>query len=251
MPLRIRGGLLLALLMACWTAAAGNPLRLATFDYPPYMMPDGRGGMTGPAVRIVRMAFARAGYPVAIEGVPILRGRALMIAGSVDGYFSIKANAERRRTMRFPLQPLLLQDTVIFVRRDAALHFNGHFSSLADARIGVVSNVSYGARFDRALRAGRFRQVDYAVDHGVNFRKLLAGRVDAVVCSRQVGQYYLKQLHAVDTVVVSGPTVETTASYLVFGRGNDYAAVIAGLDRALVSMRADGSLDRLLADVNR
>lgn len=251
MPLRIRAGLLLALLCACWSAAAGTPVRLATFVYPPYMMADGHGGVSGPAVRIVRMAFARAGYPVSIAVYPIQRGRALLVAGSVDGYFTIRSNPERRRAMRFPHQPLLLQDTVFFVRRDAALHFNGHFSSLADAHIGVVSNVSYGPRFDRALRAGRFRQVDYAVDHEVNFRKLLAGRVDAVVCSRQVGQYYLRQLHAVDAVVVSGPPVEATESYLVFGRGTDYTDVIAGLDRALADMREDGSLDRLLAGVNQ
>lgn len=72
----------------------------------------------------------------------------------------------------------------------------------------MVSATSYGSRFDAAVRAGAIARLEPVTNHGANFRKLIAGRVDAVICSRLVGLYYLGLLGGVDAVEISGPVVE-------------------------------------------
>lgn len=221
-------------------------LRLATLEYPPYITLTAQGPQ-GLAVNIVNTAFARLGQPVHIAFYPISRGQFLLQSGGVDGFFSIKKTQAREREFLFPQEALFRQDYVFFVRRDSPWRFNGSFDALADARIGVVGRTSYGERFDRAAQAGRFHRLDVAASHDMNFRKLLAGRVDAVICSRLVGVYYLKSLNGLELAGVSGPPVETTSSYLVFGRQKDFAPLARRLDRVLRGMAQDGTLARLAA----
>lgn len=224
--------------------AAERPLRLATLEYPPYIS-DTEQGAQGLAVDIVNAAFSRIGRSIKIEFYPIARGQYRLLSGEADAFFSIKKTSEREQSMLFTQKSLISQDYLFFVRKDSRWKFDGRFDSLADARIGVVSATSYGSRFDKAAQAGRFRLLDAAADHETNFRKLLAGRVDAVICSRLVGLYYLGVLNGLHEAATSGPAVETTLSYLVFTRKKDYTALARQFDQALESMERDGTLERL------
>jgi len=235
----------LMLLVAMSPCRAAEPtLRLATLEYPPYIVNDA-GGVQGLAVDVVRAVFARMKQPVTISLFPVSRGLHLLQSGEMDGFFSIKKTPEREKSLLFPRQALFRQDYVFFVRPHSAWNFDGDFRSLSGARIGVVRMTSFGSRFDAAAQAGRFGRVDWAASHIMNFRKLLAGRVDAVICSRLVGLYYLKQLNQPNGAVVSGPPVETVSSYLAFGRQKDFSGLALRFDQALESMALDGSLARL------
>ncbi|WP_051229149.1 substrate-binding periplasmic protein [Paludibacterium yongneupense] len=244
--MRISGRLAaIALILASIPAlAADAPLLLATLEFPPYISDTGQGAQ-GLAVSIVKAVFTRIGTPVRIVFYPITRGQSLVLSGDVDGFFSIKKTPEREQGMLFPQEALFRQDFVFFVRKNSSWHFDGNLDSIAAARIGVVGKTSYGERFDSAVKAGRFRLLDTAVSHEMNFRKLLAGRVDAVICSRLVGLYFLRILNAADAVNISGPTVDTTSSYLAFTRKKDFTQLARRFDQALDDMEHDGTLERL------
>ena len=224
--------------------AADRTIRLATLEYPPYITHTEQGAQ-GLAVDIAGAAFARIGQPIAIEFYPIARGQQKLLNGEVDGYFSIKKTAEREKSMLFTQRALISQDYVFFVRKDSRWRFDGSFDSAVNAAIGVVDATSYGSRFDRAAQAGMFRKLDSTSHHETNFRKLLARRVDAVICSRLVGLHYLALLNGLSDVEISGPAVDTTYSYLAFTRKRDNAALADQLDRALAHMEQDGTLRRL------
>lgn len=224
--------------------AADPPLRLATLEYPPYISNTEQGAQ-GLTVDIVKTAFSRIGQPVKIEFYPITRGQYMLLNGEVDGFFSIKKTPEREKTMRFPQKALMKQDYVFFVRKDSPWRFSGDFDSLADARIGIVNTTSYGSRFDSAAQTGKFKKLDPATDYVMTFRKLLAGRVDAVICSRLVGLYYLRTLDTQNEAEISGPTVETTVSYLAFTIQKDFTRLARQFDQAMESMEQDGTLTRL------
>ena len=245
---RSRSGLcalLFALLLFCQQGmATDSTIRLATLEYPPYITNTDQGAQ-GLAVDIVAAAFARVGRPIKIDFYPIARGQQKLLSGEVDGYFSIKKTPEREKSMLFTQRALISQDYVFFVRKGSRWRFDGSFDSLLDSAIGVVYATSYGSRFDRAAQAGMFRKLDTTVNHETNFRKLLARRVDAVICSRLVGLHYLALLNGLNDVEISGPAVDTTYSYLAFTRKRDYAALADQLDRALANMEQDGTLRRL------
>ena len=166
--------------------------------------------------------------------------------GQADAFFSIKKTLEREQTMLFTQRALMSQDYVFFVRKGTSRRFTGRFDSLADVRIGVVSATSYGSRFDAAVQAGAFKRLEPVTSHETNFRKLLAGRIDAVICSRLVGLYYLDLLNGIDEVDIGGPIVETTFSYLVFTKQRDFTALSQQFDQALDAMEHDGTLKRMI-----
>ena len=224
--------------------AAETPLRLATLEYPPYIMNTDQGPQ-GLAVDIVRTAFSRIGRPIKTELFPVARGQIRLLSGDADAYFSIKKTPERERDMLFPQKTLMTQDYVFFVNKNSRWRFSGSFDSLDNAFIGVVIATSYGSRFDAAVKAGTFRKLETVASHESNFRKLLARRVDVVICSRLVGLYYLEMLNGLNSVEISGPTVETTSSYLVFTRKKDYTELSQQFDQALENMERDGTLKRL------
>ena len=224
--------------------AADTALKLATLEYPPYITNTAQGAK-GLAVDIVNTAFSRIGQPIMIEFFPVARGQIRVLNGEADGYFSIKKTPERVQDMLFTQKALMTQDYVFFVRKDSGWRFTGSFDSLENARIGVVIATSYGSRFDDAVRAGTLAKPEQVNTHESNFRKLLAGRVDAVICSRLVGLYYLGLLNGLNDVEISGPTVETTVSYLAFTRKKDYTALSLQFDQALERMEQDGTLKHL------
>ena len=227
---------------ANWASAA--ELRLATLEYPPYIMNTDHGAR-GLTIDIVSAAFARIGQPISIDFFPIARGQQKLLSGEVDAFFSIKKTAEREQSMRFTERALMSQDYLFFVRKDSRWRFDGDFAALADARIGVVNATSYGSRFDNAAKANVFRKLDLAADHQTNFRKLMARRIDMVICSRLVGLHYLAELDELNEIVASGPPVETTLSYLAFTRIRDFSELSGEFDRALAEMERDGTLARL------
>lgn len=233
----------------CLTGVSGAaervPLRLATLEYPPYITETERGAQ-GLVVDVVNAAFARIDQPIQIEFFPVARGQHRLLNGQVDAFFSIKKTAEREQTMLFTQKALMSQDYVFFVRKGSPRRFNGNLESMADASIGLVIATSYGSRFDAAAQAGTFKKLEPVTSHEANFRKLLAGRVDAVICSRLVGLYYLDRLAALKDVEIGGPVVETTVSYLAFSRQKDFSALAGKFDSALEALERDGSLKKML-----
>ena len=226
-------------------AAERVPLRLVTLEYPPYITETERGAQ-GLVVDVVNAAFARIGQPIQIEFFPVARGQQRLLNGQADAFFSIKRTAEREQTMFFTQKALMRQDYVFFVRKGEHRRFNGSLESMADTSIGLVIATSYGSRFDAAVKAGTFKKLDPATSHETNLRKLIAGRVDAVICSRLVGLYYLDRLAELKNVEIGGPVVETTFSYLAFSRQKDFSALAGKFDEALEAMERDGSLRRML-----
>lgn len=229
--------------------AVAQPLQLATYDYPPYMhadiSPAPPGEHPGPVVELVQEAFRRTGTEINITFYPFQRAKRLVEIGDASGLFTLKKTAERERQYVFSKEPLLLQDYVLYVVQDSALSFDGDLDKLQPASLGIVEATSYGSRFDDYIQSLPAARRDYSNSHEANFRKLIAGRVQMIACSRAVGDLILKRLGAAQKVKVIGPPVETAASYMMFNPAATPAAVITQFDAQLRAMRRDGSSQRI------
>ncbi|WP_417070614.1 substrate-binding periplasmic protein [Niveibacterium terrae] len=226
-------------------AADQAPVRLATFEYPPYAFQAGASAQ-GLSADLVREAFARMGRRVSIEFYPLNRGLKLLEAGEVSGFFTIKKTPERIAKFVFPHKPMIRQDYVFFIRKGSRVSFTGSFADLSAATIGVVMSTSYGQRFDEAAARGAFAKIEAAASYEQIFRMLVGERVDAVICSRLVGLEFIRRIGATGRVEISGPPVETTLSYLAFTAKKADAALAPAFDKAMEAMERDGSLNRIL-----
>jgi len=223
--------------------AQDKPIVLASFDYPPFME-MANGLPSGIMVEVITEAFRRAGTPVEITLYPLGRNFMMVDAGEVDGMFTVKKNPERIATYVFSREPLLTQDYVIFVARDSKLKFDGKLEELGSQLIGVVRDTSYGQVFDSAVRDGTLKRLDSTLTHESNFRKLLLHHVDAVVSSKIVGLSILKRLNASEQAKIIGPSLETTQSYVMFGRKVN-PSIVQSFDKAIANMRSDGTFNKI------
>jgi polar amino acid transport system substrate-binding protein len=227
-------------------AAQPTSLKFATIEYPPFIHQNGDSA-EGETIDTVTEIFSRIGITLKIAFYPAARGLKMVSDGDADAFFTLKKNAERETTMLFPKEPLIRQDFVLFVLKDSKVSFNGNLSEMKNVNIGVVNKTSYGSLFDSAVKKGEFKKLDIAQNFEASFKKLLAGRVDAVISSRDNGNHILKTLGAgAETKVkVTGPPVQTVASYLAFTKVRNYKELANSFDKIINEMKKDGTIDKI------
>lgn len=161
-------------------------LRLASLEWLPYagrVLPQG-----GLSAAVAKAVAARMGYAVEVDYLPWKRA---MLAGSgpgFAGYFPAYHTAKRARECHFSAS-IGHSRVGLAVRAGQPLHWQT-LDDLVGNHLGVVLGYSNGKRFDAMVKQGKL-SVDYSATDAVNLRKLLAGRVDAVVIDHGALRYLL------------------------------------------------------------
>jgi polar amino acid transport system substrate-binding protein len=212
--------------------AQQNIITLATLEYPPFIYSDGNQ-VKGPIVDKVVTVFDKLGIKVNLQILPIARGLLMVKNGEVDGFFSLKKTPERENDLLFTTVPLVTQRFVFFIHKSLNLHWNGNLEELKNYRIGVVSKTSYGPIFDKCIKNGILTNIDEAQSFELNIKKLIAGRIDLVINSYDVGEYLIKKLGAENQIIAIEPPIDTINSYLAFTRKRDYASLATNFDNIL------------------
>jgi polar amino acid transport system substrate-binding protein len=202
--------------------------------------------VAGSAVELVRQAFDRMGETVTVQVLPWPRVLRMVQDGEADGFFTSYRLPERERWADFCKEELAPQEISLFKQKAATIAYHGDLAQLSGLSIGVVSQVSYGVRFDRELRNGVFAQVAESVDGETNFRQLLSGRVDLVASNRLGAKYILARMGRTAEVAELGPPLERLSSYLAFSKRRQLGALRDRFDRELRRMKADGTWARIL-----
>lgn len=209
--------------------AQPNNLLIATLEYPPFIYSDGNQ-VKGPIADKVINIFGKLGINVTIEILPIARGLLMVENGEADAYFSLKKTPERERNMLFTSVPLIQQPFVFFVNKNSEIRWNGNFEDIKNHKIGVVSKTSYGKIFDDSVKKGIFSNIEESQSFELNIKKLIAGRIDLVINSYDVGEHLIKKLGAENKVITLSPPIETINSYLAFTKAKDYSYLAERFD---------------------
>ncbi|MES2069672.1 MAG: transporter substrate-binding domain-containing protein [Pseudomonadota bacterium] len=157
-------------------------MRLASLEWSPYVgshMPD--GGLTAAAAKAVASA---AGYQTRIDYLPWSRA---MQAGSDDpgyaGYFPAYYLPEREKHCYFS-SALGNSSNGFAYLKSRPLQWST-LTDLKDIKIGTVQDYANDRYFDALVRQGDLH-TDVAPSDISNVRKLLAGRVQAIVIDKAV-----------------------------------------------------------------
>ncbi len=236
---------LLALLLAPGLAAPGDaPARvvtLATLDWPPYVGPDLPA--QGCVAAVAREALARSGLEARFVFLPWRRAREATLAGHYDGYLPAYADAESGRkalcTRPFPGGPLAL-----FTRSESEWRYTG-IESLRGLRVGVV----LGYRNTRQIDHTPWLALNRSPDDLTNLCALLAGRVDVAVADAYVAAHLAPELAGEKCDLRLAAVLEDKALTVCFPRLlPDHEALARAFAQGMDSMRADGTLERLLRE---
>lgn len=236
--------LLFCLLAAPWARA--ETITLSNGEWLPYLsesLPH-----YGIVSRIVSEAFALEGITVQYVFRPWPRAYAEAQRGLVNGslVWSVGPAATERAREFLSSDTVLEAQSVFFHRK--GYHFKWtRDADLAGLRIGGVAGYEY--RFEDVPGV----HLDRAPNEELNLRKLLAGRVDVVAASLDVGRYILRtrfkpEEAAVITVAAVG---RGSTQYRLIMRRADAAnaGYIERFNRGLRKLKESGKYDQYMADL--
>ena len=164
--------------------------------------------------------------------------------GQADGIFTYFKNPQREEFALFGKEPVVTQTISLWVLKDSKIEFSGDLSKLQPYSFGVVNTVSYGERFDTAVKYELLHtDVAHSIESCIN--KLLAGRTDIWVSNRFGAIHELKRLGKLDQVKELKLPVQEVPAYVGFSRLHNHTALRDAFDQALVNLKHTGAYDRL------
>ena len=239
--LRLSRAVALIVLLLLGPTVAAERLRLVADAWPPFT--DATLVNGGLATDIVSTALARAGYASDFEQVPW--ARALMGVG--DGRYDVLINAwyDEARTQLGQFSAEYLLNRVRFIkRRDDPIEFQ-NLQQLHDYPVAVVRGYAYSADFDADPQLQKVPVHNFAMA----VRMLAARRVRLTVEDEYVARFYLaRESPRVRSAVefLPKPLSENSLHILVSLKNPRHEQIVAGFDREISKMKADGSYARLL-----
>ena len=239
--LRLSRAVALLVLLLLVPTVAAERLRLVADAWPPFTDATLLNG--GLATDIVSTALARAGFASDFEQVPW--ARALMGVG--DGRYDVLINAwyDEARTQLGQFSDEYLLNRVRFIkRRDDPIEFQ-NLQQLHDYPVAVVRGYAYSAEFDADPQLQKVPVHNFAMA----VRMLAARRVRLTVEDEYVARFHLaRESPRVRNAVEFLPKTlsENSLHILVSLKNPRHQQIVAGFDREIAAMKADGSYARLL-----
>ncbi len=223
--------------------ATAQKLRLVFDHWPPFTDDTLVNG--GLATDIVSTALARAGYASGYEQVPWARALLGIDEGRYDVLVNAWYNEDRTRYGQFSGE--YLTNRIRFLKRkDAPIDYS-NLQELHTYPIAVVRGYAYSAVFDADTAMQKVPVHNFAM--GV--RMLAADRVKLTLEDEYVAKYYLARESAKvrnSVEFLPKPLSENSLHILVSLKNPQHEQIIAGFDKAIAAMKADGSYEKLLRE---
>lgn len=231
------------------TAAVADTITLRADDWCPYTCAP-NGGKPGYLIEVAREVFGKAGHTVNYEFLPWSRALLEVRNGDVAG----AAGAGRGDLPEGVFHKVNLgRNANALALRDGFAFTYGGVASLEALRLGVVANYSYDSgELDAYIKlhgdtgTGRIEAVTGTEAQSSNIRKLLAGRIDAVLENESVLRLAISEMQpkpALRLVPVGNPD----EIYIVFSPKNPKSQGYADLlDAGIAELRANGRLAAIL-----
>ncbi|MDK2123384.1 substrate-binding periplasmic protein [Parachitinimonas caeni] len=230
--------------LLCSVAIAEEPVRLAIGDWPPYTSPSNPKAKL--IERIVTEAFRLEGLRTEYEYLPWKRSYLYVQEGKSDGTFPWNKTDEREREFIYNKIPLVRDEGVYFHLKSTK--FDWHvFDDIRKYKVGYT----IGYKQEQLYKKSGI-EADPAMTADLNFKKMLAGRIDVYHTSKVVG-YALINEHftpAERKLFTHHPKViEENVYYLLFSRKTPNGQQLADkLDAGLQKMIDSGAYAKLVAE---
>jgi len=240
MPRLHRASALIVMLLLTQGAAA-QKLRLVADAWPPFT--DATLVNGGLATDIVSTALARAGYASDFEQVPWARAMMGVGEGRYDVLVNAWYSADRTQLGQFSGEYLL--NRVRFLKRkDAPIEYN-NLQQLHTYPIAIVRGYAYSPEFDDDASLQKVPVHNFAMA----IRMVAADRVKLTLEDEYVARYHLarESLKVRNSVeFLPKPLSENSLHILVSLKNPQHEKIVAGFDREIAEMKADGSYARLM-----
>lgn len=230
--------MVLRLLVAAWVAVAlsANPAVTILIDEAdaPYMYAvEGKPNGIYPA--LIHAAFKAMRVPVNLEARPWKRALAMLDKGEA-GLVGLYKNAEREARYDFS-EPVYVERLLVYTARGKAFDYLD-VTSLKGLRVGLRRGWNYGQNLERTT-IELLEEVDTDEQ---NFKKLKAGRLDALICTQGAGAKLAAKYDAVASAIPFSEGI----TYLAFHKRHGKAQLLKDFSTTLAVMRKSGEFLRIV-----
>ena len=186
--------IVMAMAVLAGPARATEKIRFVTLEFAPFIYGENQK-VAGPGRDVIAAVCAEAKLECSYDIYPWRRAQELMKSGEADGMMVIGRNPKREQWIRFS-PPHFRTEYGIFVHADKDFEFTD-IAQLAGFRVGVFapSNTAIqlaGIRDEMTARGLTPIEIDGRPDDSFGFRKLAAGRIDAVYSNRDRGRQIIE-----------------------------------------------------------
>jgi len=187
--------------------------------------------------------MGKMGHGLEIRVLPWTRALQMVRSGRADAIFTAYRNAEREKFLEYSEEVLIAQEVFFYKKKGTPFDFDGRIASIHNARIGIVSTISYGQVFDQYRQ---FIRLDKANQLTHSFQKLAKGRIDLLPSNYHVAEYTIKKMGIAGQVERLPQLIESVPSYIAFSRQRDLHSLRRQFDEELRKMKVTGEYSRLL-----
>lgn len=197
-------------------------------ENPPFMFQKNNSA-EGLYPRLIKKLFANLPYDVKIEALPWKRALYLLDEGKV-AVAGIYKNNERLKKYEYTDQ-IFVEKILIYAQKNKAIHFDS-ITDLKNYKIGVIRGWSYGQEFDDAVTRGLISIEENNSDQ-LNFKKLVIGRLDAVIAVEESAKLALKRSEFAASVRALDKPLTVNATYIAFKKQNTNNALIKAINQQI------------------
>ena len=247
-------GCLSLLLLSSLSVSAQTTLRMVSDIWPPFVYGNADPNRQGYVVEIMKSIYESQGYTIDLKILSWDKA----IAGVNDGEFDIIIGTDRSELPDgiFPEEAIGISYCCFFVLKGNPWQYRD-LTSLKHVRLGCVKGYKYHPDIDRYISEnedapnGILQAISSPFPEKENIEKLLAGKIDAIITSKQSMEQAMREMNVRPTEISqAGGFVKewTTPAFVAFSPKLKNAKALAdSFDAQLRRMRNDGSFDEILS----
>lgn len=223
-------------------ASEVQPLAFNTQAFAPFTYLR-EGGVSGPAVEVIRAVCREMGQTCRINLMPWARAQIDVRTGHADALFLIGWNPERA-TWLMPSLPLFASEYGFFVQTSDPIVFRD-MRQLSGYTVAVYGPSNTSMTLEQIQHQAPGLSVDRTPDDDAAFRKLEAARVGAVFSNKEVGLAHIQEM-GLRNVRYAG--MQSRVTYHVgFSKARVTKAQVERFNEAYRKLLRSGELRRILA----
>jgi polar amino acid transport system substrate-binding protein len=217
------------------TALGQETVRITNGDWPPYL--GERLPNYGIASDIVTRGFEAINMKVEYGFFPWARALTEVENGKWDAAAVWRKTPEREGKFYFS-EPIIITAYVFYVSTEKNVKIKS-YDDLKGLKIGTTRSYDYGKEFIKRQNEGKFISEEATSDE-LNFRKVLAGRIDAFPIEKTVGEALIKELIEPEKQKLLKKTefeFEKSPLYLLFGKQDKYKTLVKKFNEGLKKIK--------------
>lgn len=210
---------------------------------------DPKSDASGYMIDIAKEVFAAKGIAVNYDAMPWERALAQTREGKIDCV--VGASISDAADFIFPAEPQGHNQNYFYVKKGNPWRYSA-LASLETIKLGVIDGYTYDDAIDKYIQdiknTARIQSIGGATPLEQNVKKLLAGRIDALVESGPVLQSKLAQMHLKNQVETAGAAGTSAELFIACSpRQSKSIELTRSLSKGTIQLRSSGKLQTILA----